>query len=291
MSVHSHRSLNRIYTKEKVVPPATLTVFLKHYSRFILFYKPLDFIGETQRWIQILLQRLDESNLKEKTISVEQLSKVLQQFDKEWDEDHVRDYNTILDAHADNDYEIDGESEDHGREMPTPEFEKVLTDFAREVIRYAPSELIKFAQRYFKALETGKVEKYLQKMADQRAKLLAPRLCTEDDLARAQDYLSQRTGDDVQDLEQDRGQTIAMIQETLAKEAEERKARALAENEEQRRLQEEREAAEAEERARVEREVAERNIDMAQFGEPEKEAEEEQKEAEEADEDEAEEEE
>ena len=260
MSIHSHRSLNRVYTKEKIVAPATLSVFLKYYCHFILFYKPLQFFDETQRWIQLLLQRLEESNIKEKNISVEQLTNVLQQFEKEWDEDHIRDYNTILESHKDDDYEAtEGEELQHVH--ATPEFEKIVTDFAREVIRYAPSELIKFAQRYFKALEAGKVEKYLQKMADQRAKLLPQRLCTEEDLARAQDYLTMQHGE-VDDLDMNRTKTIEMIQKTLAAEAEERRARAQLETEEQAVAKRERDAEEERKQAELERSFAERSIDM-----------------------------
>jgi hypothetical protein len=270
VQVHSHRSLNRIYSKDKVSVPATLPVFMKYFCKFVLFYKPLNFFNEVQTWLQQLLQRLEESSIREKNISVEQLSMVLQQFEKEWDEDHVADRSQILTNRGDDDYVVDPDVVEAPRELPTPQFDKICVDFVREAVRYGPSELIKFAQRYFKALEAGKVEKYLQKMADQRAKLLPARLCSEDDLARAQTYLLERHGggDDeaadgvFADLGADRGATIKMIQRTLAQEQGERAARTAAARAEADEAHATRKQEAAARQAEVEARLRDNNIDL-----------------------------
>lgn len=282
--IHSHRSLNRIYSKDKVTAPPTLGVFMKFFCKFVLFYKPLNFHSEVQAWLQQLLQRLEESNIREKNISQEQLLMVLQQFEKEWDEDHVVDRNQILNNRADDDYDgADGENgaanaDTSHRELPTPQFDKICVDFVREAIRYSPSELIKFAQRYFRALEAGKVEKYLQKMADQRAKLLPARLCSDEDMARAQVYLSESSrpkrgdgeddgdddddGDHQVDMHADRGATIKMIQRTLAQEKDARSARVAAARAEAAEEAAANQAERKEQQARVEAALRENDIDL-----------------------------
>ena len=251
---HEYPKLNHVYA-EKPTPPPTLAVFLRFYCKFVFFYKPMNLLQETDTWLKLLLQRMEDSEVKERGISVDQLTTVLTQFEQEWNSDHAVDHKQVLDNRADEDF-----SDPAGRELPTPEFEKLITGLVREVIRYNPGELIKFSQRYFSALDSGKLVRYLQKLADANAKKLPKRQCNEDDMILAQEFLAEDQGVDAESL--DHASTIQLIQRTLKKDRDEKRAQADADRKE---AEEQSSQLKAEEEAKaksLEQELREKKIDV-----------------------------
>jgi len=260
MSVAQHPELNRIYG-DKIVTPPTLPIFMKHYARWVIFYRPIQLAKESHEWTEHLLQFMTDRNLPEK-VTPEQLDQVMKDFATEWDKAHVQDRETILDLHVDEDYTLK-EGQEPPRVAPPQGFEEVCMNFVREVIRYNPGGIVRYAERYFKALEINKVPKFLQRMAEKKVHLLPKRNATPEEHEAAQMFLASQLGEHYEEgKEMKREDAVKLLKKTLETATAEQKAAAAARRKEEEEDRARAAAEAAEKQAKIEEQLRARNIDI-----------------------------